>query len=301
MMENVIYSISTLNLVISSIVLVSSIVGKDKRYSALNIITGGIYLAYSVMVFPFVISHFDIDIGWDSLIIDFKALAGCVMLIAGMIISAVKIHKQNSYQQRQKNDSSILHRTICLAAIYIVCLLVPLFIFVCTAFHEKNLLSSANLILVYNYQNGIVISEDTIIAVSDGQCSAVSDSNLYENTPGTRLKVVSYDVNVEDDELIVSSYDDKDLLDVDIEKIKQIASDSLRHTTSADEDERGDRKEINVWTLGDSEYYVVDVVKWPMDRTKAGTGIGEFVYKGTSYNCTLHSVGNLKQAILLKR
>lgn len=297
MLEDIISPISLLIFIISIIIFASSIKNKNKKFSIINIVACVLYFIYENIFLYLVISYFNINIGLNMLLVEIANFITSAILVISVVVNIVKLSKPS---KRQKNASvkNLSPYMVCLAIVYAIGLLGPIFSFFGALSSEQNVLSRADLILFYDYQNGIN-SEHTLIAVSSNQCSIISNSNLYESIPSTQLRSSSYTITFENGVSNIKSYDDQDLSNVNIEKMKYIAHDAIDRVDWNGDDDLNDRIEIEIQELGDSDYYFAKIINWPAD--KPGTLLAKSIYKGTSYHCDIpyYVSGGLERAILL--
>lgn len=111
-----------------------------------------------------------VDIGWNFLLID------CVFLVTEIlyIISFIKF----LLSKKVKSETPALPAVIALIA-------VPVVLFVASYTYELFRLNTCDYLVKYNYQNGIIISNDTYFAVSEHKPAKVSLINNLFNRKST--------------------------------------------------------------------------------------------------------------------
>ena len=153
----------------------------------------------------------------------------------------------------------------------------------------------AEIILDYNYQNGIIISEDTRVIANENNCANTSINNNPTRSMQS-LEINSYYMKAGDDN-ISYSYSDENLEKVDSNLTKTIISEAKSRTR--DEVSMG-YFSASVYSFWPSNFNIVVALDEPEDESLASTVLGEFLYKNDKFVCEIDASGNVRNAYLLQ-
>lgn len=144
--------------IISIFSFVYFILSLDKSFNKKSNVLAVVFIVLDLIIYILFSGDF-IDIGWGLLFTNGVALLAAVLLVISLIIT-------NLRSSTGKNGFSKIVVGM-LIAIPLLVLLVPFG-------YETYLLNKCSYLLTYNYQDGIVISNDTYIAIVDGKPVTVS-------------------------------------------------------------------------------------------------------------------------------
>lgn len=285
-----ILSISRIFIYVMSIVLlVSSIKTKNKKVCKNNLITSIIFIIYFYLSLFVVPGYFEFDLGWEVLFYLFIAGIDTIILMTGIIINIVKI-KRKEGEEKDNRFSKIYG---------IILVSIPLVMVIASYIYEINVLRKSDLVLTFNYQNGIVISEDTRVAISKDFCKKISISEKFKNKKANNLEYYTYDIEEnENGELIITSeYDDPMLMEINTEIVKKIYKDEsyTKNETALRlyEDESNAVYRGIITKIVGTDYYIVDYLISRDSNTGGGTGLGSAIFYGSTFIDDIDVSGSL--------
>lgn len=160
---------------------------------------------YSLYIFSFgILWNLQLtDVGLELLLLNILFLAEFIATIVNIFIIVSKIKKQGKTTLPSYDAKKVR-----------LVLYLPLIIFLVPYLYELYILNNCSYLLSYNYQNGIIISEDTYIAIINNKPITITlEKNLFTRKPKNsheHLDIDGYTVTYEKDGaiLIEKSYDE---------------------------------------------------------------------------------------------
>lgn len=274
--------------VISILLFIISIKNKNKGASKINIGVGIffiIYLIFSISILPDLVG---ILTGWEVLVTFFVVAINIVVLITGIIINSTKL-KRKELEEKDNKSSKIFA---------IISVSIPLIMVITSFIYELSFLNNCDLVLEFNYQNGIVISETTRVTVGKNFCKEISISEEFKNKEAKHLEYYTYDIeeNKGGEIVITSDYDDPELLEIDTEIIKEIYMDDSysksKNALRLYEDESNVVYKGIITKIGNTDYYIVEHLISTEDRG-GGTGLGSAIFYGTTFVDDIDVAGSI--------
>ena len=269
MFRNAMYLNVFITLIISIFLLIRAV----KKKNALKELkyTIIIYLVFNIINLC-VLNSDIVDIGWNAIFILPITLVSIIM----NIVSLVKIHINN----KESNDTDCNELNI---KKIIIVTIIPAIIFIVPYFYELNLLNNCNYILHYNYQEGIVNSEDTYIAIVNNKPVPITLLQNISDREGQSTEELHYNINYNNGIGITANdpINDKTIE----ESIRKIASDAQQKCTSA--------KGATVSYFPEGKYAIIDFIS----DEDSGTVLGTYCYyDNTCMQITL-TYGDLESVV----
>lgn len=231
-----------------------------------NVLVGA-FLVLDFILFVLFAGDF-VDVGMEVLLVYGPALLAAVLLVISHIITN---HKSST-----KEDSFSKIMVGMIIAIPLVVLLVPFG-------YETYLLNKCSYLLTYNYQNGIVQSDDTYIAIFDGKPVAVSlQKNILDRQRTDFASDYSGYVHCDvvfENEHISSGYPEE--VPQDADKILAVARDAKIRQRAA--------RSAIVDYFPEGNYTIIILC----DQEDGGAVLAEYFYSGSEFVAEVSTEGNL--------
>jgi len=209
-----------------------------------------------------------IDIGLELLLVDGVALLAAALLVTSLIITNLK-------RSREKNGFSKIVVGMLIAIPFLI-LLVPIG-------YETYLLNKCSYLLTYNYQNGIIQSDDTYIAIVDGKPVTVT---LQKNILGRQSTAFTSDYGgsvycnlVFEGENI--TFEDPEETPQDAVTILAVARDARIRQSAA--------LSASADYFPEGNYTIITLC----DQENGGTVLAEYFYSGSEFVDEVFTEGNL--------
>lgn len=174
--------LNVLILTIISIVIFINVI-KKKKSKDISII----YLIYIISNYLLFINDL-VETGWNLLFIKIAFIIDAVLLILSIC-----------YKKARKENISIVNKTLLI--------LIPIIIFIVPFSYETYLMNKCSYIIKYNYQNGIVQSDNTYIAIVDNKPINITlCKNIFNKKDTYTLKsnnLNSYEIKYQDDSILI--------------------------------------------------------------------------------------------------
>lgn len=262
---------------IMSIVL--AIISKNKNLKGIKIIAIS-YLISNIINFNLL--YLDIvDIGLNIIMIFPITLVSLIIYI----IVIVKVNKK--LKTINEPDSNFI-KTIIIS-------IIPALIFLTPYLYELYVINNCDYLLKYNYQNGIIQSDDSYLAVINNKPVSISLLKNIFNREGRKIKVEYYNAIYNDEVSIYTRDSNWDKVYVDDEDIKKIALDA-RGRGKAQASPIPEDLEVK----GGIIYYVREgnfAIIMLMSEESSGLGMGELFYYDGNFVKYIRTVGGLEEII----
>lgn len=259
---------SALNLVLAIIFIFSFvyfILSLSKSFNKKSNVLAVAFIVLDVIIYILFTGDF-IDIGWGLLFTNGVALLAAVLLVISLIIT--------NHTTKENGFSKILVGM--LIAIPLLVLLVPFG-------YETYLLNKCSYLLTYNYQNGIIQSDDTYIAIVDGKPVTVS---LQKNILGRQSTAFPsnysgyvYCIIVFERENV--TFDRPEETPQDADRILAVAGDAKIRQSAA--------LSAIVNYFPEGNYTIITLC----DQKDGGAVLAEYFYSGSEFIAEVSTKGNL--------
>ena len=218
-----------------------------------------------------------VDTGWDLIFLLPISIISFVIHIVSICCINKKIKKLDN---TDCNSFSIKK--------YIIISIIPVIVFIIPYIYELYVINNCNYLLKYNYQNGIIQSDDTYIAIINNKPVSITlQKNLF-NRKGLSTNELNYNI-IYTNGIEISTRDSKyNKIIIENEDIKKIALDAKERCPSA----RG--AYIDYFSEGKIAIIVL------MSEETHGTQLGEYFYYDNTYIKSINTHGSLKSITYYK-
>ena len=218
-----------------------------------------------------------VDIDWDLIFLFPISIISFIIHIVSICCINRKIKKTNN------TDYNILS-----IKKYIILSIIPVIVFIIPYVYELYVINNCNYLLKYNYQNGIIQSDDTYIAIINNKPVTITlQKNLF-NRKGVSAKKLNYDIIYTNGVEISTRDSSYNKIIVENEDIKKIALDAKERCPSA----RG--AFIDYFS---EENYAIIVL---MLEETYGSQLGEYFYYDNTYIQSINTHGSLESITYYK-
>ena len=209
-----------------------------------------------------------IDIGLELLLVNGAALVAAVLLVISLIIT-------NLRSSEEQNGFSKIVVGMLIAT--------PLLVLLVSLGYETYVLNKCSYLLAYNYQNGIIQSDDTYIAIVDGKPKPVT---LQKNILGRQSTAFTSDFSGRvhcnlffEGENITFRHPDE--APQDAEKILAVVRDAKLRQSEA--------LSVIVDYFPEGDFTIIILC----DQDNGGTVLAEYFYRGSEFVAEVSTKGNL--------
>ena len=235
-----------------------------------------IYIIFNFISFYLCNSEI-VDTGWDLIFLLPISIISFVIHIVSICCINKKIKKLDN---TDCNSFSIKK--------YIIISIIPVIVFIIPYIYELYVINNCNYLLKYNYQNGIIQSDDTYIAIINNKPVSITlQKNLF-NRKGLSTNELNYNI-IYTNGIEISTRDSKyNKIIIENEDIKKIALDAKERCPSA----RG--AYIDYFSEGKIAIIVL------MSEETHGTQLGEYFYYDSTYIKSINTHGSLESITYYK-
>ena len=273
-------------LLITIVLMVLSIKNKNKKFCVKNIIINVFFIVFGFFDLIILPQYMNIELDLGNILSMFVKYFFIVLLvIVALIVNIVLLSRK-----KVKNNEN---KTKC-KRYYIYIILIPIVLITLIYFYEKILISNCNLILISNYQNGIITSKTNKYAIGNNYCLEVSiDENLVRKD-GDRADVNIYNINYDENGNIVEidSNTDEQLLDIDKDIVQSIIKDSMPNESLGVED-------VNLAKINGTNYYIIEYVRYRYSRVALKIK-GTYLYDGEKIISIFNNLNSLDAIVYNK-
>lgn len=212
-----------------------------------------------------------VDIGWDFIFLFPISLISFIIHIVSICCINRKIKKSNN------TDYNILS-----IKKYIILSIIPVIVFIIPYVYELYVINNCNYLLKYNYQTGIIQSDDTYIAIINNKPVTITlQKNLF-NRKGFSAKKLNYNIIYTNGVEISTRDSSYNKIIVENEDIKKIALDVKERCPSA----RG----AFIDYFSEGNYAIIGLT---LEETY-GSQLGEYFYYDNTYIQSINTHGSLE-------
>ena len=218
-----------------------------------------------------------VDIGWNFIFLFPISIISLIIHIVSICCINRKIKKSNN------TDYNILS-----IKKYIILSIIPVIVFIIPYVYELYVINNCNYLLKYNYQNGIIQSDDTYIAIINNKPVTITlQKNLF-NRKGFSAKKLNYNIIYTNGVEISTRDSSYNKIIVENEDIKKIALDAKERCPSA----------IGAFIdyFSEGNYAIIVLM---LEETY-GSQLGEYFYYDNTYIQSINTHGSLESIIYYK-
>lgn len=273
MLKDAVYINVLLNFLVALYIIISSV--KSKNGSILKNLrkTSIVFIIYNIVLL-YCCGIEIVELDWNSLIVNPVLLISIIFMVISIVIISKKLKKVST----NNKDKKILFKTT-------IILLIPIITFVIPYLYELYILNNCDALIKYNYQNGIVISEDTYIAVINNKAKNITLQVNPFNRKGEKVEVEYYDVVYNDNIEITTLDENRNDVKVEDEKLKSIAKNAKEKSSSA--------KGGNIEYIKELDISIIELTS----EENSGTILGEYLYHNTDYIQKISTHGSSEEVI----
>lgn len=235
-----------------------------------------IYIIFNFISFYLCNSEI-VDTGWDFIFLLPISIISFIIHIVSMDCISIKIKKLDNTDY---NNLSIKK--------YIISIIIPVIVFIIPYMYELYVINNCNYLLKYNYQNGIIQSDDTYIAIINNKPITITlQKNLF-NRKGLSTNELNYNIIYTND-IEISTMDSKyNKIIIENEDIKKIALSAKERCSSA----RG----AFIDYFSEGNFAIIELVS----EETHGTVLGEYFYYDNTYIKSISTHGRLESITYYK-
>lgn len=225
-----------------------------------------IYIIFNFISFYLCDSEI-VDIGWGLI----------VLLPISIITFIIHIVSIRCINKKIKNSNDTNYNSISVKK-YIIVSIIPVIVFIIPYIYELYIINNCNYLLKYNYQSGIINSEDTYIAIINNKPVSITLQRNPFNRKGTSTNELNYSI-VYANNIEISTENAKfEKIIIENEDIKKIALDAKERCPSA--------KGADIDYFSEGKYAIIEL-------TSEGTLLGEYFYYNNTYIKNINTYGSL--------
>lgn len=218
-----------------------------------------------------------VDIGWDFIFLFPISIISFIIHIVSICCINRKIKKSSN------TDYNILS-----IKKYIILSIIPVIVFIIPYVYELYIINNCNYLLKYNYQTGIMQSDDTYIAIINNKPATITlQKNLF-NRKEFSVKELNYDVTYANGVEISTRDSSYNKIIVENEDIKKIALDAKERCPSA----RG----ASIDCFSEGKYAIIVLTS----EETCGSQLGEYFYCNNTYIKSINIHGSLESITYYK-
>lgn len=235
-----------------------------------------IYMIFNFISFYLCNSEI-VDIGWDFIFLFPISIISFIIHIVSICCINRKIKKSNN------TDHNILS-----IKKYIILSIIPVIIFIIPYVYELYVINNCNCLLKYNYQSGIIQSDDAYIAIINNKPVTITlQKNLF-NRKGFSAKELNYDITYTNGVEISTRDSSYNKMIIENEDIRKIALDAKERCPSA----RG----ASIDYFSEGNYAIIALTS----EETCGSQLGEYFYYDNTYIQSINTYGNLESITYYK-
>ena len=267
MLKRAMYCNVFLILIISIILMIMTFKNKRKKENLRPIIIT--YLIYTI-ISNILYSCGMLDIGWDLLFLQ-------PISIITIIINIISVVKTNKNKEEKIKITK-----------YILYIILPILMFIIPYSYELYIINNCDYLIKYNYQSGIVISEDSYLAVMKDKVVNITLQNNILGREGRQVEVSKYDALYKEELLITTKDENHDEVIVENEKLNKIAHNIKNKEKNS--------KSAYIQYFQEEDYAIITL----LDDEGYGSVLGEYLYSNNKYIKINTPSGDIEEVIYYK-
>lgn len=215
-----------------------------------------------------------VDTGWDAIILVPISVISCIIFIVTICFINRKIKKSGNADDNERGTRK-----------YIILCIVPVIVFLVPYLYELYVMNNCDYLLKYNYQNGIIQSEDTYIAIVHNKPVTITlQKNLFSRY-GISTRESRYSVVYTDDMEISARDSVNNKILTENDSIGKIALDAKERSSAA--------KGASIVYFSEGKYAIVSL----MSEENHGAQLRECFYYDNTYVKDVSTHGSLESVI----
>lgn len=236
-----------------------------------------IYIIFNFISFRLCNSEI-VDTGWDLIFLLPISIITFIIHIVSICCINKKIKKSNNTDY---NSLSVKK--------YTIISIIPAIVFIIPYIYELYVINNCNYLLKYNYQNGIIQSDDTYIAIINNKPVSITlQKNLF-NRKGLSTNELNYNIIYTNSTEILTENSKYEKTIIENEDIKKIALDAKERCPSA----RG----AYIDYFSEGKYAIIVLTS----EENHGTQLGEYFYYDNTYIKNINTYGSLDSITYYKK
>ncbi len=229
-----------------------------------------IYIIYNFISIVFCSSEI-VEVDWYLIFLFPISAISFIIYNIGICCTNKRIKKLNNV-----NSTNLQFKKI------VIIIIIPILIFIIPYMYELYIINKCSYLLKYNYQNGIIQSDDTYIAIINNKPVTITlQKNLF-NRKGNKGQNLIYDIAYNDIiEISTNDYEYNKIIikNEEIERIALNAKEKCQFAKSASLDYFPEKKYAIITLLSEDGY---------------GTVLGEYFYYNSTYIQNINTHGSLE-------
>ncbi len=236
-----------------------------------------IYIIFNFISFYLCNSEI-VDTGWNLIFLLPISIITFIIHIVSICCINKKIKKSNNTDY---NSLSVKK--------YTIISIIPAIVFIIPYIYELYVINNCNYLLKYNYQNGIIQSDDTYIAIINNKPVSITlQKNLF-NRKGLSTNELNYDIIYINNTEILTENSEHEKTIIENEDIKKIALDAKERCPSA--------KGAYIDYFPEGKYAIIVLTS----EENRGTQLGEYFYYDNTYIKNINTYGSLDSITYYKK
>lgn len=229
-----------------------------------------IYMIFNFISF-YLCSSEIVDTGWDLMLLSPISIISFIIYIINICYINRKIKKLNN---TDNNNLSVKK--------YIILSIIPVIVFIIPYMYELYVINNCNYLLKYNYQNGIIQSDDTYIAIINNKPVTITLQKNIFNRKGLSTNELNYHIAYTND-IEISTRDLKyNKIIIEDEEVKKIALNAKEKCPTA--------KGASLHYFPEGKYAIITLTS----KETRGTVLGEYFYYDNTYIQSINTHGSLE-------
>lgn len=275
MLKSAIYCNVLILLIISIFLMVKIFKKKSDLIKIRKLII--IYIIFNFISFRLCNSEI-VDTGWDLMFLLPISIITFIIHIVSICCINKKIKKLNNTDCNSLNVKK-----------YTIVSIIPIIVFTIPYIYELYVINNCNYLLKYNYQNGIIQSDDTYIAIINNKPVSITlQKNLF-NRKGLSTNELNYNIIYTNNIEISTENSKYEKIIIENEDIKKIALDAKERCPSA--------KGAYIDYFSEGKYAIIVLTS----EENHGTQLGEYFYYNNTYIKNINTYGNLDSITYYKK
>ena len=235
-----------------------------------------IYIIFNFISFRLCNSEI-VDTGWDLMFLLPISIITFIIHIVSICCINKKIKKLNNTDCNSLNVKK-----------YTIVSIIPIIVFIIPYIYELYVINNCNYLLKYNYQNGIIQSDDTYIAIINNKPVTITlQKNLF-NRKGFSAKELNYDITYTNGVEISTRDSSYNKMTIENEDIRKIALDAKERCPSA--------RRASIDYFPEGNYAIIALTS----EETCGSQLGEYFYYDNTYIQNINTYGSLESITYYK-